>query len=236
VRDQHGKVVFLLAEGRNIPRKKRAWADVEPDEHERQGSINDSDRRATVMVVEANSEMRSSIARILGADEEPGVRLPGESVRDYILRPCSIHELRARVRNQVNLKRKRDVSQAELRSQSTDLPELSQPLGESRSGLKRSLDRQKEYARLWHAVFENSAVAIGVLDLEGRFLEANPRLQSMTGNAQEGCQASDLTRFWSKRIVEACATTSPHCVKAAAPDTGTSAATDGAMAPSAGLS
>jgi PAS domain S-box-containing protein len=51
--------------------------------------------------------------------------------------------------------------------------------------LERSVEAQRESARLWRAVFDSSAVGIGVLDLDGRFLETNPRLQSMSGNSPE---------------------------------------------------
>jgi PAS domain S-box-containing protein len=119
------------------------------------------------------------------ADEELRVKLLSESVQDYVVKPFSAQELRARVRNQVTLKRMRDLLRMELQSQSTDVAELSRQLYESRAALERSLETQRESARLWRAVFDNSAVGIGLLDLEGRFLETNPHLQSMSGNAHE---------------------------------------------------
>lgn len=119
------------------------------------------------------------------ADEELRVKLLSESVQDYVVKPFSAQELRARVRNQVALKRMRDVLQVELESQSTDVAELSRQLHESRAALERSLEAQRESAHLWRAVFDNSAVGIGVLDLDGNFLATNPRLQSMTGNGHE---------------------------------------------------
>ena len=119
------------------------------------------------------------------ADEELRVKLLSESVQDYVVKPFSAQELRARVRNQVALKRMRDLLKMELESQSTDVAELSRQLHESRAALERSLEAQRESARLWRAVFDSSAVGIGVLDLEGRFLETNPRLQSMSGNGHE---------------------------------------------------
>jgi PAS domain S-box-containing protein len=118
------------------------------------------------------------------ADEELRVKMLSESVQDYVVKPFSAHELRARVHNQVALKRMRDVLQLELKSQSTDVAELSRQLQESRAALERSLEAQRESARLWRAVFDNSAVGIGLLDLEGQFVQTNPGLQRMTGNAQ----------------------------------------------------
>ena len=126
------------------------------------------------------------------ADEELRVKLLSESVQDYVVKPFSAQELRARVRNQVALKRMRDLLKMELESQSTDVAELSRQLYESRTALERSLEAQRESARLWRAVFDSSAVGIGVLDLEGRFLETNPRLQSMSGDGHEELSRTSL--------------------------------------------
>src|ERR1700760_1558734 len=79
----------------------------------------------------------------------------------------------------------RDVLQVELESQSTDVAELSRQLYESRAALERSLEAQRESARLWRAVFDSSAVGIGVLGLEGRVLETNPRLKSRGANSNK---------------------------------------------------
>jgi PAS domain S-box-containing protein len=138
----------------------------------------------------AEMRARNSLAQVpvivlsARADEELRVKLLSESVQDYVVKPFSAHELRARVHNQVALKRMRDVLRLELKSQSTDVAELSRQLQESRSELERSLEAQRESARLWRAVFDNSAVGIGLLDLEGQFVQTNPGLQRMTGNAQ----------------------------------------------------
>lgn len=119
------------------------------------------------------------------ADEELRVKLLSESVQDYLVKPFSPQELRARVRSQVTLKRMRDLLRMELESQSTDVAQLSRQLYESRLALERSLETQRESARLWRAVFDNSAIGIGVLDLDGKFLATNPRLQTMTGRGQD---------------------------------------------------
>lgn len=150
----------------------------------------------------AEMRSRTSLAQVpvivlsARADEELRIKLLSESVQDYVVKPFAAQELQARVRNQVALKRMRDVLQLELESQSTDVAELSRQLQESRMALERSLAAQRESARLWRAVFDNSAVGIGLLDLEGRLLEINPVLQNMTGSAQgelSGASLSDIT-------------------------------------------
>jgi PAS domain S-box-containing protein len=119
------------------------------------------------------------------ADEELRVKLLQESVQDYLVKPFSAHELRARVRNQVEIKLMRDALREELASRSTDVAELSLQLRETRLALQRTLQAQMEAARLWRAVFDSSDVGIGLLDVDGRFLETNPRLQAMTGYGQQ---------------------------------------------------
>lgn len=127
------------------------------------------------------------------ADEDLRIKLLRESAQDYVVKPFSAQELRARVRNQVVLKCTRDALQRELDSQSTDLDELTRQLHDSRVALESSLEAQKTSAWLWHAVFENSAVGIGLLDLNGRFLETNSNLQTMTGYNREQLSRISLT-------------------------------------------
>lgn len=127
------------------------------------------------------------------ADEELRIKLLNESVQDYVVKPFSAQELRARVRNQVTLKRMRDVLQRELESQSTDIDELSRQLHDRRVALESSLEAQKKSAWLWRAVFDNSAVGIGLLDLNGKFLETNSGLQTMTGYNREQLSRISLT-------------------------------------------
>ncbi|HTU33041.1 MAG TPA: ATP-binding protein [Candidatus Acidoferrum sp.] len=127
------------------------------------------------------------------ADEDLRIKLLNESAQDYVVKPFSAQELRARVRNQVALKRMRDLLQRELESQSTDVDDLSRQLHDSRVALERSLEAQKKSAWLWRAVFDNSAVGIGLLDLDGKFLETNSGLQTMTGYNREQLSRISLT-------------------------------------------
>jgi PAS domain S-box-containing protein len=137
------------------------------------------------------------------ADEDLRIKLLSESVQDYVIKPFSAQELRARVRNQIALKRMRDVLQMELDSQSTDVTELSGQLQENRLALERSIEAQRESARLWRAVFECSPVGIGLFDLEGRFLETNPSLQTMIGNSGEDLSRTSLLHIAAEEDREA---------------------------------
>jgi len=79
------------------------------------------------------------------------------------------------------VKRTRDALQQELATHNEDLSQLTQELIASRQTLQQSADAQRRSEGLWRAVYENSAVGIGLIDIDGNFLEANPVLQRMLG-------------------------------------------------------
>jgi PAS domain S-box-containing protein len=119
------------------------------------------------------------------ADQALQQRLLAESAQDYVTKPFSAHELRARVRNLVVMKRARDALQQELATQNVDLLEMTQQLIANRRAMQRSLEAQQESEQRWRAVYENSAAGIALTDLSGRFLAANPAFQSMLGYTEE---------------------------------------------------
>ena len=236
IRDENGRIVFLLAEGRDITQSKRA-----PSEP--------STGQPLLIVSADNAEMRLFIAESLGdlyrivpcvdgaealataivqppdllitdlatpklgggrlveemrrvevlahvpilvlsatADEELRVKLLAESVQDYLVKPFSAQELRARVRNLVVMKRSRDLLQKELASQSQDLSELTARLVLSRQELQKSLDALRASEMRWHSLFENSAVGIVSSDSAGIFLVANRAYQEMVGYTEQELQ------------------------------------------------
>ncbi|MCB2004567.1 MAG: response regulator [Rhodoferax sp.] len=68
-------------------------------------------------------------------------RLLAGAAQDYVTKPFSAQELRARVRNLVTMKRARDDLQRELLSQSNDLAELTRNLIDNRRALQASEHR-----------------------------------------------------------------------------------------------
>jgi PAS domain S-box-containing protein len=126
------------------------------------------------------------------ADEDMRLQLLAESVQDYVIKPFSAHELRGRVRNLVTMKRARDALQQELATQNEDLWQLTQELVASRQTLQHSLEAQQKSEQRWRAVFDNSAVGIGVTDVNGRLLEANPALQRFLGYSGEALRHMGL--------------------------------------------
>jgi PAS domain S-box-containing protein len=130
------------------------------------------------------------------ADEELRLKLLAESVQDYVIKPFSANELRARVRNLVTLKRARDVLQQELSTRNDDLWQLTRQLIDSRQSLQHTVEKLGKSEERWRAVYENSAIGISLTDVHGRIVAANPVLERMLGYGEQELQqlsVMDLT-------------------------------------------
>jgi len=102
-------------------------------------------------------------------------------VQDYLTKPFSPQELRARVRNLVTVKRTVDILQKELNSQASDISELTSGLIASRKSLQEGMRALQISERRWQGFYENTAVGIALADADGRIMKANPALQRMLG-------------------------------------------------------
>lgn len=121
-------------------------------------------------------------------DEALRTRLLAESVQDYVTKPFSAHELRARVRNLTTVKRARDALRAALATQGDDLTALTHQLIASRGALQASEQR-------WWAIYEHSPVGIALIDATGRIRTANPAFQAMLGYDDTAIRATTLQRI-----------------------------------------
>jgi PAS domain S-box-containing protein len=115
------------------------------------------------------------------ADDALRETLLEELVQDYLTKPFSPQELRARVRNLIMVKRTVDILQKELNSQASDVCELTAGLVASRKTLQDGLVALQISERRWLGLYKNTAVGIALADREGRILNANPALQRMLG-------------------------------------------------------
>jgi PAS domain S-box-containing protein len=130
------------------------------------------------------------------SDEALRAQLLAESVQDYVTKPFSAQELRARVRNLVMMKRTRDALQTELATQNEDLSQLTRQLIANRQTLQRSLDALKESEHRWRALYEHSPVGIALTDSSGRIQTANPAFRTMLGYAPDeirNCSLDQIT-------------------------------------------
>lgn len=106
-------------------------------------------------------------------------------VQDYLTKPFSPQELRARVRNLITVKRTVDILQKELNSQASDISELTNGLIESRKSLQDGMRALQISERRWQGFYENTAVGIALIDADGKIMKANPALQQMLGYSQD---------------------------------------------------
>jgi PAS domain S-box-containing protein len=111
---------------------------------------------------------------------------------NYVPKPFSPHELRARVHNLITVKRSVELLQGELASQASDVGELTAALVTHRKFLQDSLHALQISERRWLGLYENTAVGIAMADGEGRILIANPALQKMLGYGESEIRGISL--------------------------------------------
>jgi len=139
------------------------------------------------------------------ADEELRMTLLATLVQDYVTKPFFIPELLSRVRNLVMTRRARLALQDELKTHNADLVQLARELISGRRAIQRSLEAQQKSERRWRAIHENSAVGIAVVDLQWRFVNANPAFCRMLGYTQEellGYSVLELTHPDDRNITD----------------------------------
>ncbi|MBL8470773.1 MAG: PAS domain S-box protein [Rhodocyclaceae bacterium] len=115
------------------------------------------------------------------ADDAMRETLLEDFVQDYLTKPFSPKELRARVRNLITVKRTVDTLQKELNSQAVDISELTNGLIASRKNLQESVRALQISEQRWLGFYENTAVGIALVDADGKIMRANPALQQMLG-------------------------------------------------------
>jgi len=77
------------------------------------------------------------------ADEEIKIKLLREGAQDYVMKPFSAEELRARIRNLVSMSRARDLLQREVSGRQMDLEDLAKEIALRRFDLQKSLEETK---------------------------------------------------------------------------------------------
>lgn len=142
-----------------------------------------------VSALRAIPALRDIPVLVLSAKDDAMLRarLLAGAAQDYVTKPFSAQELRARVRNLVTMKRARDDLQRELLSQSNDLAELTRNLIDNRRALQASEHR-------WWAIYEHSPVGIALVGASGAIKAANPAFRDMVGYSDAQIRAATLPR------------------------------------------
>ena len=143
-----------------------------------------------VNALRAAPTLRDIPVLVLSAKDDAKLRarLLAGAAQDYVTKPFSAQELRARVRNLATMKQARDGLRRELLSQSNDLAELTHDLIESRRALQASEHR-------WRAIYEHSPVGIALVSASGAIKAANPAFRGMVGYTDAEICASTLLRI-----------------------------------------
>lgn len=129
-----------------------------------------------------HSELSQIPVMVLSAksDDVLRVKLLSESVQDYLVKPFSAQELKARVRNMVTLKVARDALQSELSDQNDDIAQLTRRLIRNQRKLEKTNRALQTSIARWKAVYENSAAGIVLSTVEGAIITTNPAFRKMT--------------------------------------------------------
>src|SRR5262249_21045906 len=100
-----------------------------------------------VRALRADDQLAGTAILVLTAklDQDLRVQLLRQGAQDYVLKPFSVEELRARVGNVVTTKRARDVLQQTLASQSHDLAALAEMLSERQEDLAAAHRAKDEF-------------------------------------------------------------------------------------------
>jgi PAS domain S-box-containing protein len=115
------------------------------------------------------------------ADETLRLQLLTELAQDYLVKPFSPAELRARAQNLVTSKRTRDMLQQELSSQSQDIALLTEELIASKHTIQQSLEAQRRLS----AIVTNSHDFIAFASTDGTVMFVNPAGLRLVGLKEE---------------------------------------------------
>lgn len=146
-----------------------------------------------------------SIVLTARADDSLRDNLLEEFVQDYLTKPFSPQELRARVRNLITVKRSVELLQGELATQASDVGELTAALVTHRKFLQDSLHALQISERRWLGFYENTTVGIAMADGEGCIAIANPALQHMLGYSESeirGVSLIEITEASERTLTE----------------------------------
>jgi PAS domain S-box-containing protein len=157
----------------------------------------DGGGEALVHAIRADADLAATAVLVVSARADDNLRtvLLSHWVQDYVTKPFSPQELRARVRNIVTVKRAREALQDALSSSNHDLEQLTAELIAHRRALQRNLDSLQRSEQRWRALFEHSPAGIVIVDRRSRIAIINDAFRRMVGHhalARRGQALADL--------------------------------------------
>ncbi|NWJ96720.1 MAG: response regulator [Chloroflexi bacterium] len=114
-------------------------------------------------------------------DENLRIQLLREGAQDYLLKPFSAEELRARVGNLVKIKRARQFLQQELTTQTHDVVTLAKELAVRNRELQVTLEALQKSENRFRRLVEADIIGVILADFEGNISEANSAFLEMVG-------------------------------------------------------
>lgn len=126
------------------------------------------------------------------ARNEALVKLLGEGVQDYLGKPFSAYELRARAHNLVSMKRAVDLLRKELASHSHNLTELAAELAGRKNDLQHALELLAQSEAKMRRLVDANIIGVFFTHTGGRVSEANDRFLEMIGYSREELAAGDV--------------------------------------------
>lgn len=153
--------------------------------------------------VRENECLRSLPVVVLSAraDDRLKETLLDGLVQDYVTKPFSATELKARVQNLVDIKNTVHLLQKELNSQTSNILELTSDLVNSRKSLQETVVSLMRSEQRWEGLYKNTRVGIALADMDGKIVKANPALQNMLGYGADeivGVSFIDITEHQLK--------------------------------------
>ncbi|NJN91066.1 MAG: PAS domain S-box protein [Leptolyngbyaceae cyanobacterium SL_5_14] len=126
------------------------------------------------------------------ADDDLRTDLLRHGAQDYLIKPFSIDELRARVSNQVAVKQFRDVLEHELTTRNQDTITLTESIANRQQELQAALVALRQSEARFRQVAESNMIGIMFWNLNGYITEANQTFLQITGYTEADLRAGEV--------------------------------------------
>jgi PAS domain S-box-containing protein len=148
-----------------------------------------------VQTLRTHPELNSTPIILLSAKADDNLRIDllRHGAQDYLMKPFSVDELRARVSNQVAVKQFRDVLEHQLAVQSRDTLTLSESVASRQQELQSALIALRQSEARFRRVAESNMIGIMFWDLEGNITEANHTFLQTVGYTKEDLQVGKIS-------------------------------------------